>query len=75
MPLHVVPASPPPEKRKRVASKVAKPAELIQCPRCEGREVTPTILGAMLTAGKLKGGTTQFLCTGCLLKGERVVLA
>lgn len=29
----------------------------------------------MLVGGKLKGGTAQVLCAGCLMRGERVVVA
>lgn len=73
--LHVVPSIPAPTKHKTRAPKVAKPAELIECPRCQGREITPTIIGAQLVNRRIKGGTTQYLCTCCFLKGERVVLA
>ena len=75
MTLHLIPAAPkpddPPNSRAKRAS---KPADMLQCPRCGGREVTQTLIGAMLVAGKLKGGTRQIVCFGCMLKGERVVL-
>lgn len=74
MPLHSVPSIPAPAKRKTAPAKVARPTDLLECPRCAGHEVTPTVIGATLVKGKLKGGTTQFICTGCMLKGERVVL-
>jgi len=73
--LHLIPAAPkpddPPNSR---AKKASKPADMIQCPRCGGREVMETVIGAMIQARKLKGGTRQIICVGCLLKGERVVL-
>lgn len=72
--LHLVPPTPIPEKPKTRTARASKPADMIQCPRCHGREVVETILGAMLVAGKLKGGTRTLICVGCLLKGERVVL-
>jgi len=48
---------------------------MLQCPRCHGREFIETVIGAMLQARRLKGGTRQVICVGCLLKGERVVVA
>lgn len=47
---------------------------MLQCPRCGGREVIETVIGAMVQARKLKGGTRAIVCVGCMLKGERVVL-
>ena len=77
--LHVIPGTPaldtPAEQvRKRVRA-MPKPATMIQCHRCGGREVIETKIGVLLQAGKTKGGTKQLLCACCLLKGERVVLA
>lgn len=74
--LHIVPPIPKPDdgpnsRRKRAA----KPPELLHCPRCSGREVIETVIGGSVQAGKLKGGTRQIICVGCLLKGERIVLA
>ena len=74
MTLHLVPAAPAPERPKLRTSRASKPADMLQCPRCQCREVTETVIGAMLLGGKLKGGTRQFICVGCLLRGERVVL-
>lgn len=75
MTLHLVPTNPAPAKPKTRTARASKPADMLQCPRCQGREVTETVIGAMLQAGKLKGGTRQIICVGCLVKGERVVLA
>lgn len=47
---------------------------MIQCPRCGGRELTVTIIGARLKAGKISGGTKQALCALCLLNGWRVAI-
>lgn len=73
--LHSVPKPPPPAKPNERAKKASKPADMLQCPRCGGREVIETVIGAMIQAGKLKGGTRQIICVGCLLNGERVVVA
>lgn len=73
--LHLVPDSPLPEKPKLRTSRASKPADMLQCPRCHGREFIETVIGAMLQARKLKGGTRQIVCFGCMLKGVRVVLA
>ena len=68
------PDTPAEQVRERVR-KAPKPPEMIQCHRCGGREITSTLVGAALKGGKVTGGTKQWLCTICLLKGERVVLA
>lgn len=76
MTLHLIPSIPKPDAPTKSRARAAsKPANMLQCPRCHGREVVETILGAMMQAGKLKGGTKQIVCVGCLLKGERIVLA
>jgi hypothetical protein len=75
MTLHLVPAAPAPEKPKLRSSRASKPADMLQCPRCQGREFIETFIGAMLEARKLKGGTRQVICVGCMLKGERVLVA
>jgi hypothetical protein len=51
-----------------------KPATMIQCHRCGGREVIETKIGVLMKNGKPTGGTKQLLCVGCLLRGERVML-
>lgn len=75
MKLHLIPPLPKPEEPVNSrAKRASKPADMIQCPRCGGREVVETVIGAMVQARKLKGGTRQIVCVGCLLKGERVVI-
>lgn len=59
--------------RKRVRA-MPKPAAMIQCHRCGGREVIETKVGVMRKNGKPSGGTKQLLCAGCFMKGERVVV-
>lgn len=73
--MHLIPSIPKPVDLKAKLKRATKPADMLQCPRCSGREVTPTVLGALLKGGKIQGGTKQFICTGCMLKGERVVVA
>jgi hypothetical protein len=75
MTLHLVPSEPAPAKPKTRSARASKPAEMLQCPRCSGREFIETVIGAMMQARKLKGGTRQIICVGCLLKGERMVVA
>lgn len=78
MKLHVVPGTPAPDtpaERVRKRVRATKPAEMLQCHRCGGREVIETKVGVLWQAGKTKGGTRQLLCAMCLAKGERVVLA
>lgn len=52
-----------------------KPAAMLQCARCGGREVIETRVGVMYVAGRARGGTKSLLCADCHRKGERVVLA
>lgn len=74
--LHIVPPIPKPDEPvNNRAKRASKLPNMIQCPRCGGREVIETVLGAMVQARKLRGGTRQIVCFGCLLKGERVVVA
>lgn len=79
MPLHVVNGTPasdtPAEQVKKRLRAAPRPAELLQCPRCGGREVIETKVGVLRQAGKTKGGTKQHLCAGCLMRGDRVVIA
>lgn len=75
MPLHLIPPiEKPPERKNSRAKKAAKPPEMLQCPRCDGREVIVTTIGVLMRDGKLTGGTKQALCALCLMRGERVVL-
>lgn len=76
--MHLVNGSKPPDSpkqrgRDRIKA-MPKPAGMIQCGRCGGREVTETRIGVEISAGKPKGGTRQLICTGCLMRGERVVV-
>jgi hypothetical protein len=75
MTFHVVPPIEKPDEPRKARAGKYTPSDMLQCPRCEGREVTETVIGGILVGGKLKGGTRQYVCVGCLLKGERVVLA
>jgi len=79
MPLHLVKGTPAPEtSAERVRQRLRqapKPADMLQCPRCAGREVVETRVGVSLIGGKPRGGTKQILCALCLTRGERVVLA
>lgn len=67
------PDTPAEQVRKRVRA-ADKPASMIQCHRCGGREVIETKIGVMKKNGKPSGGTKQLLCAGCFMKGERVVI-
>lgn len=52
-----------------------KPAALLQCPRCAGRELIETKTGVLLKGVKPSGGTRQMVCALCFSRGERVVIA
>ena len=78
MPLHLIPGTPAPDtpaERVRKRLRAVKPAEMLQCPRCAGREVMTTVTGATIKGGKVAGGTKSWVCAGCHRKGERVALA
>ena len=66
--------SPTESARQRVRA-MPKPAALLQCNRCGGRELIETKTGVLLKAGKPSGGTKQMVCALCLSRGERVVIA
>ncbi|MCI8210756.1 hypothetical protein AUC61_14555 [Pseudomonas sp. S25] len=75
---HVIQGTPAPDTpvervRKRVRA-MPKPAAMIQCHRCGGREVIETNTGVMLKGGKHSGGTKALICVACLIKGQRVTL-
>lgn len=68
------PDTPAEEVRKRVRA-MPKPATMVQCHRCGGREVIETKIGVLLKNGKTSGGTKTLICVSCLLAGKRVVVA
>ena len=74
---HIINGGPKPETaadKIRSANKKSRPPEMMSCPRCGGIEVIETKTGMLTKQGKPYGGTKQWLCTICLLKGERVVV-
>lgn len=72
----VPPAEPSPSEKVRQRVKaMPKPGFLLQCPRCGGRELIETKTGVLWENGKAKGGTKQYLCANCYMRGERVVVA
>ncbi|WP_148716482.1 hypothetical protein [Chitinolyticbacter meiyuanensis] len=75
---HVIAGTPPPatqlEEVRKIVRAMPKPASMLQCHRCGGREIMETKIGALLKNGKVSGGTKQYLCASCFLKGERVLL-
>lgn len=76
---HVIDGTPPPdspkEELKRRLRNRPKPAEMLQCQVCGGRELTPAYTGMVYKNGKAQGGTKQWLCTMCLAGGRRVVVS
>ena len=69
----LAPDTPAEKVRKRVRA-MPKPATMVQCHRCGGREVIESKIGVLMKNGKPTGGTKALLCVCCLLKGERVTL-
>jgi len=67
------PDTPAQRVRERV-KKMAKPAEMVQCRRCGGREFMPTKTGVLFKDGKMTGGTPNLICVNCLSRGERVAI-
>jgi hypothetical protein len=78
MALHVVPPGPAPDDERaqsqRRVKAMAKPAAMLQCPRCGGRETIETRTGVMLVDGKPRGGTKSLICAACHRGGQRVVI-
>ncbi len=77
--LYVIPGSKPPDTpAQRVRNRIKampKPASMIQCHRCGGREIIETKTGVMFKNGRPSGGTKTLICASCHRSGERVVLA
>lgn len=71
MALHLVKSG---QKRRAARASDPKPATMLQCHRCGGREVIETKIGVLYAGGKTKGGTKVILCADCHRRGERVVL-
>lgn len=74
----IIPGTPPPDTPKqRVIDrlKAHKDPEILECPRCAGREVLELRSGVTHQQGKITGGIKTVVCATCFLKGERVVLA
>ena len=72
----IPPAEPSPaEKVRQRVRKAPKPATMLQCNRCAGREVIETKTGVLFKNGRATGGQKQLLCARCLAQGERVVRA
>lgn len=72
--LKLVPdAKPSPSEKVRQRLKAQKPECILQC-RCGGRELIEVKSGMLFRNGKAVGGTKQYLCAHCLIKGERVVV-
>lgn len=76
-PFHVIEGS----KEQTITDKLKKarkanPAaiSLLSCHRCGCNEVIETKVGMIVKNGKAQGGTRQYLCAGCFMKGDRVVL-
>lgn len=70
----VIAGTPAPANPVRERLRATKPAEMLQCHRCGGREVIETRIGMTFRAGKASGGTRVRLCANCYMNGERVVL-
>ncbi len=71
----VPPSQPGPRQAARLKLKTEnKPAELVQCNRCGGREFLETKTGLFFKDGKFTGGTKALICVGCLLQGHRTAL-
>lgn len=67
------PLAPKEEVRRRVR-RHPKPAAMLQCHKCGGREVVQAKAGVLVKDGKPVGGTKVLLCALCLAKGERIAL-
>lgn len=77
--LYVIQGTKPPDTPKQRAvdriKAMPKPASMIQCHRCGGREVIETKIGVFFKNGRPSGGSKTLICAACHRAGERVVLA
>lgn len=74
----VIEGTPPPDTPKqRVVDrlKAIRQPDILECPRCAGREVLELRSGVTHKQGRISGGIATVVCATCFLKGERVVLA
>jgi hypothetical protein len=54
---------------------MSHPGDVIQCPRCGGRETIETRIGVMRRPnGTTHGGTKALICAACHRNGERIVV-
>ena len=67
------PIEPKAEARRRVR-RHPKPAGMLSCHKCGGREVIEVRNGVLVTDGKASRGTKVLLCAACYMRGERVAL-
>jgi hypothetical protein len=67
----IQPSPPGPRETARLKIKANKPADLVQCNRCGGREFIETKTGVMCRDGKYLGGTKTLICVACLLTAHR----
>jgi len=77
-PFHVIQGSQEPTSTSKLKqARKANPAAAhpFRCHRCGGGEIIETKVGMIFKNGKPQGGTKQYLCGHCFMKGERVVLA
>jgi hypothetical protein len=76
--LHVIEGTPEPDTAQAISRATlkaqAKPADMVACPRCSGREFTETRTGVLMRNGKPTGGTRAMICTACLAQGQRVAI-
>jgi hypothetical protein len=75
----VIDGTPPPDTPKQRVTerikKMPKPASMLQCRRCGGREVLELKSGVLYQDGRTKGGIKTIVCATCFMRGERMVLA
>lgn len=64
---------PGPREKARLKIKENRPADLVQCNRCGGREFIETKTGVMYRDGKYFGGAKSLVCVACFLLGTRSV--
>lgn len=65
---------PPAAEVKRRMRRHPKPADMLSCHKCSGREVIESRSGVLLKDGKPTRGTKILLCAACFMRGERIAL-
>ncbi len=61
-------------RRGRRIRHAAPAGDVLECPRCAGRELVELVSGVRLKGGKPTSAASTFVCAACWLRGQRVTV-